>query len=47
MRWDDEELLAWEDLHSRKGEDLHLLQEFINEDTAQFKVYATKIFETR
>lgn len=37
MRWDDEELLAWEDLHNRKGEDLQLLQQFINEDNAQFK----------
>ncbi|KAK3929103.1 Coiled-coil domain-containing protein 39 [Frankliniella fusca] len=37
MRWDDEELMAWEDLHNRKGEDLQLLQQFINEDNAQFK----------
>lgn len=37
MRWDGEELLAWEDLHNRKEEDIYLLQQFINEDTAQFK----------
>ncbi|KAJ1523584.1 hypothetical protein ONE63_001429 [Megalurothrips usitatus] len=37
MKWDNEELLAWEDLHNRKGEDLYLLQQFMNEDTAQFK----------
>lgn len=38
MHWDGEELLAWEDLHNRKEEDIYLLQQFINEDTAQFKV---------
>lgn len=38
MHWDDEELRAWEDLHNRKGEDVCLLQQFINEDAAQFKV---------
>ena len=38
MHWDDEELRAWEDLHSKKGEDVLLLQQFIDEDTAQFKV---------
>ncbi|XP_034233340.1 coiled-coil domain-containing protein 39-like [Thrips palmi] len=37
MHWDGEELLAWEDLHNRKEEDIYLLQQFINEDTAQFK----------